>query len=90
MKDMPVIAWSGIVKWRTKEPSNYITFPLLVWDDHQIKTEEVEDKCELAEDSNSNACICNELVDLTFCGQSINWHDLSPEGHKPETDEWRD
>ena len=51
----PVKAWSGIVKWRTKETSNYKRFPVLVWDDHQIKTEEVEDKCELAEDSNSNS-----------------------------------
>ena len=35
-----------------------------------------------------NACTWHELVDLTFCGQSTNWHDLSQNGLKHVTDDW--
>ena len=34
-----------------------------------------------------NACTWHELVDLTFCGQSTNWHDLSQNGLKHVTDD---
>ena len=37
-----------------------------------------------------DACTLHELVDLTFCGQSINWQDLSQDGHKPVRDDWHD
>ena len=30
------------------------------------------------------------MVDLTFCGQSTNWHDLSQNGLKHVTDDWHD
>ena len=38
----------------------------------------------------SNACTWHEVVDLTFCGQSTNWHDLSQNGLEHVTDEWHD
>ena len=37
-----------------------------------------------------NACTWRELVDPTFCGQSINLPDQSPNGHKLVTDVWQD
>ena len=37
-----------------------------------------------------NACTWQELVDKTFCGQSINWPDLSRNGHNLVTDDWHD
>ena len=37
-----------------------------------------------------NASTWHELVDLPFCRQSINWHDLSQDGHKLVTDDWHD
>ena len=37
-----------------------------------------------------NACTWHKLVDLTFCDQSTNWHDLSQNGLKHVTDDWHD
>ena len=39
---------------------------------------------------NLNACTWHEVVDLTFYGQSTNWHDLSQNGLKHVTDDWHD
>ena len=37
-----------------------------------------------------HACTWHEMVDLTFCGQSINWQNLSQNGLKHVTDDWHD
>ena len=56
--------------------------------------EELENKGELSEVCSlivlKNACTSHELVDLTFCCLSINWHDLSRDGLKHVTDDWHD
>ena len=78
-KDMLENAWNGIANWQTKRRSNNTKFLIPVWDDHQIRKEELE-MLELG----------HEMVDLTFCGQSINWQDLSQNGLKHATDDWHD
>ena len=62
-------------------------------DDHQIKKKNRRRKVNCRKFAlmlSKNACTWHELVDLTFCGQSINWHDRSQNGHKPVTDDWHD
>ena len=62
-------------------------------DDHHVKKEELEtvgDYLKYALISYQIACTWHELVDLTFCGQSRNWHDLSQNGLKYATDDWHD
>ena len=62
-------------------------------DDHQMKKEELENtvNChKFAHILSVNACTWQELVDQTFCGQSINWPDLSRNGHNLVTDDWHD
>ena len=62
-------------------------------DGHQIKKEALKNtvNChKFAHMLSLNACTWQELVDKTFCGQSINWPDLSRNGHNLVTDDWRD
>ena len=51
--------------------------------------DKLENKGELSEVCThivlKNACTSHELVDLTFCGQSTNWHDRSQNGPKHVT-----
>ena len=57
-------------------------------DDHHVNKEELESVGELSQVSYQIACTWHELVDLTFCGQSRNWHDLSQNGLKYATDDY--
>ena len=69
-KDTLENAWNGIANWQTKRLNNKTKFLIRVW------------TITKSERKNWNACTWHEMVDLTFCGQSINWHDLSQNGLK--------
>ena len=92
-KDMLENVWNGIANWQTKRQSNCTTFLIFVWTITKSKSKngKIKVDCQkFAPKLYSNVCIWYELVDLTFCGQSTNWHDLSQNGLKHVTDDWHD
>ena len=58
-------------------------------DDHQIKKKELESVGELSEGCSQSVLQCL-YVNKTFCGQSTNLPDQSPNGLKLVTDVWPD
>ena len=89
-KDMVENAWDGIANWQTRRQRNFSRFPILVWTITRLKRKnwEIEVNCQkFAPILYENACTWHELVDLTFCGQSTNWHDLSQNGRRHVTDD---
>ena len=73
--------------------SNCTRFPVFLWTITKFKgnTWETKVNCQkFATILHLNACTWHELVDLTFCGQATNWHDLSQDGLKHVTDDWHD
>ena len=92
-KDMLENAWNGIASWRTRRRSNYTKFLILIWTIAKSKRKnwKIKVNCQkFAPILYLNACTWHELVDLTFCGQSTHWHDLSQNGLKHVTDDWHD
>ena len=83
-KDMLENAWNGDAKWQTKRVSNFSKFLILVWTITKSKRKSWKNKGELSEVCSPN------LVNVTFCGQSTNWHDLSQNGLRLATDDWQD
>ena len=81
-------------KFATKKTEQLIQgCPVLVWTITKLKRKSWKTKvtCQnCAPILYQNACTWHELVDLTFCGQSINWHDLSQDGLKHVTDDRHD
>ena len=92
-RDMLENVWNGIANWQTRRQSNITRFPVLVWTITKFKRKnwKIKVNCQkFAPILYLNACTWHELVDLTFCGQSTNWHDLSQNGLKHVTDVWHD
>ena len=68
--------------------SNNTRFPVGVWTITTLKRKNWRKKVNCQKFAlilYFNVCTLHE-----FCGQSINWHDLSQDGHKPVTDDWHD
>ena len=80
-------------EWATRRRSNCTKFLILVWTITKSKRKnwKIKVNCQKCVPiSNKNACTWHELVDLTFCGQSINWHDLSQNGLEHVPVDWHD
>ena len=90
-KDMLENAWNGISNWHTKDGATILSFSSLFGRSPNQRKWKITVNCQkFAPILYQNACAWHELVDLTFCGQSTNWHDLSQNGLKHATDDWND
>ena len=92
-KDILGKAWNGTANWQTKRRSNFTKFFIFVWTTTKSKRKnwKIKVNCQkFAPIMYLNACIWHKLVDLAFCRQSTNLHDLSQIGLKHVTDDWHD
>ena len=93
LQDMLENAWNGIANWQTRRQSNFSRFLVFAWtitrSSKKIWKIKVNPQ-KFAPILYLSACTWHELVDLTFCGQSTNWHDLSENGLNHVTDDWHD
>ena len=86
-------AWNVIANWQTRKRSNFSRFPVFVWTITKSKRKNWKIKVHCLKFASilfQNAHFWHELVDLTFCGQSIKSHDLSHNGLQHVTDDWHD
>ena len=83
-KDMLENAWNDIANWQHKRTVGRLP--------HQKgRIGKIKVNCQkFSPILYLNACNWHELLDLTFCGQSTNWHDLSQNGLKHVTDDRHD